>query len=114
MCKVHTGAYLSSLTPLEKPAIPLATQGGLPRIILHVVSITTHTRDRRKSIGYEKQIRKKKIKERNEKRRKRNKTKKARKEKDKKARNNKTRRGSKERKKKKGRKKQTKERKMSY
>ena len=46
MCQarpVHTSHY----SRLEKPNIPIATQGRLP----HVVSITPHTHDRHKSIG---------------------------------------------------------------
>ena len=42
----------SHYSRLENPTIPLATQERLPRTnILHVVPITTHTHDRRKSIG---------------------------------------------------------------
>ena len=54
---VHTSHY----SHLEKPNIPIATQGRLPRTeyILHVVSITTHTHDRHKSIG-EKETKKRK------------------------------------------------------
>ena len=70
MCQVHTGAYVSLLTPEETE--PLATQGRLPRIYYayQVVSITTHTHDRRKSIGENEQIEEKNEgKERKEKRR---------------------------------------------
>ena len=52
MCQVHTGAYVSLLAPGQnRQRTPLATQERLPRVpgILHVVSITTHTHDRRKS-----------------------------------------------------------------
>ena len=100
MCQVHAGAYVSLLTPGEtnySDCHPRKTTTYMS----HVVSITTHTHDRRKSIGEKKQRKEKKIKERKEKRRKRNKTKKARKEKKKtrKARKDKTSRGSKARKK---------------
>ena len=105
MCQVHAGAYVSLLTPGEtkySDCHPRKTT----TYILHVVSIITHTHDRRKSIGEKKQRKERKIKERKEKRRKRNKTKKARKEKKKtrKARKDKTRRGSKRQGKKKKRK----------
>ena len=79
ICQVHAGAYVSLLTPAEtnySDCHPRKTT----TYISHVVYITTHTHDRRKSIGESKQ-RKEKIKEREEKRRKRNKTTKARKEK---------------------------------
>ena len=70
MCQVHADAYVSSLTPGEtnySDCHPRKTT----TCILHVVSITTHTHDRRESIGEEKQRKEKKIKERKEKRRKR-------------------------------------------
>ena len=76
MRKAHAGAYASLLEP-GKPTVPLATQERLPTCILHVVPITTHTPDRRKSIGKKKQRKEKKT--RKEKTRKR-KTKKERKE----------------------------------
>ena len=50
MCQAHTGAYVSLLTPGEtdySDCHPRKTT----TYILHVVSITTHTHDRRKSIG---------------------------------------------------------------
>ena len=66
--------------------------------IFHVVPITTHTRDRRKSIGKKKQRKEKKMKERKGKKRQESeKKKKERKEKTRKARKDKT-RGSKKRK----------------
>ena len=74
MCQVHAGAYVSLLTPGEtnySDCHPRKTT----TYILHVVSITTHTYDRRKSIGEKKQGKEKKTKERKEKRRKRNETK---------------------------------------
>ena len=44
--------YTSHYSHLEKPNIPLATQARkTTTYILHVVSITTHTHDRHKSIG---------------------------------------------------------------
>ena len=116
MCQVHAGAYVSLLTPGEtnySDCHPIKTT----TYIFHVLSITTHTHDRRKSIGDKKQRKDKKIKERKEKRRKRNQTKKARKEKKKtrKAKKDKTKRGSKARKKEeKKEKRKRKERKMSY
>ena len=76
---MHTSTHYSRL---EKPTIYTDCH---PRktttYTLHVVSITTHTHDRRKSIGEKKQRKEKKRKGRKEKRRKRNKTKKERKEK---------------------------------
>ena len=77
MCQVHAGAYVSLLTPGEtnySDCHPRKTT----TYILHVVSITAHTHDRRKSIGENKQRKEKKIKERKEKKKKRNKTKNAR------------------------------------
>ena len=64
---VHTSHY----SRLEKLTIPIATQERLPctsKYILHAVSITTHTHDRRQSIGEKKQRKEKKIKERKGKR----------------------------------------------
>ena len=74
MCQVHTGAYVSFLTPGEtnySDCHPRKTT----TYILHVVSITTHTHDRHKSIREKKQRKENKIQERKEKRKKRNKTK---------------------------------------
>ena len=68
MCKVHTGAYVSLLAPGE-----IDYTACHPRktttYILHVVPITTHTHDRRKSIGEKKQRKERQdnIKERKEK-----------------------------------------------
>ena len=80
---VHTCHY----SCLEKPTIKYSD--CQPRktttYILHVVSITEHTHNRRKSIGEKKQRKEKKIKESKAKRRKRTKTKKERKEKNKKS-----------------------------
>ena len=55
MYQVHTGAYTSHFSRLEKPTIPLATQRKTATYILHVVPITTHTHVGRKSIGKKKQ-----------------------------------------------------------
>ena len=79
MCLVQAGAYVSQLTPGEtnySDRHPRKTT----TYVLHVVSTTTHTHDRRKSIGEREERKEKKIKERKKKRRKRNTTKKARKE----------------------------------
>ena len=104
MCQVQAGAYVSLLTPGETKY-----SGCHPRktttYIFHVVSITTHTHDRHKSIGGKETKKRKEDngKERKEKK-KRNKTKKASKEKKKtrKARKDKTgKQGKKKRKKRK-------------
>ena len=86
MCQVHTGAYVSLLTP-GKTDYTACHPRKTTTYILHVVSITTHTHDRRKSIGENKQIKERETKDRKEKRRQRNKnkTKKERKEKDEKS-----------------------------
>ena len=63
MRQVHAGAYVSLLTPGEtnySDCHPMETT----TYILHVVSITTHTHDRRESIGEKKQLQEKKMKER--------------------------------------------------
>ena len=73
MCQVHTGAYVSLLTPGETDYTACRPR-KTTTYILHVVSITTHMHDRRKLIGENKQ-RKEKDKERKKKRRKRNKKK---------------------------------------
>ena len=81
MFQVYTGAYVSLLAPGKTDQT-----GCRPRktatCMLHVVYITTHTHDRRKSIGKKKQRTNKKRKEgKKEQRRKRKKkTKKERKE----------------------------------
>ena len=81
MCQVHTGAYVSLLAP-GKTEYAACHPRRITTYILHVVPITTHTHDRRKSIGNNKQRTNTKKKERKEKRRKRKKkTKKERKEK---------------------------------
>ena len=80
MCQVHTGAYVSLLAP-GKTDYTACHPRKTTTYILHVVPITTHTHDRRKSIGKNKQRKetKDKGKERNDK--KSEKTKKERKEK---------------------------------
>ena len=50
MCQVHTGAYVSLLTPGETDYAACHTR-KTATYILHVVSITTHTHDRRNLIG---------------------------------------------------------------
>ena len=108
MCQVHTGAFVSLLTPGETDYTACHSR-KTTTYILHVLSITTHTHDRRKSIGEKKQRKEKKIKERKEKRRKRNEKNekgKERKEKDKKSkkRQDKKRKQGKEKRRKKGKK----------
>ena len=49
MCQVHTGAYVSLLTP-GKTDYTACHPGKTPTYILHVVPIITHTHIRRKSI----------------------------------------------------------------
>ena len=69
MCQVHAGAYVSLLTPGEtnySDCHPRKTT----TYILHVVSITTHTHDMRKSIGENKQRKEKKRKEKKKRQRK--------------------------------------------
>ena len=63
MCQVHTGAYVSLLAP-GKTDYTACHPRKTTTYILHVVPITTHTHDRRKSIGEKKQRKEKKIKER--------------------------------------------------
>ena len=86
MCQVHTGAYVSLLTPGETDYTACHPR-KTTTYILHVVSITTHMHDRCKSIGEKKQ-RKDEGEERKEKKAKQKKTKKGkeRKEKTRKAR----------------------------
>ena len=92
--------YVSLLAP-EKTDYTACHPRKTTTYTLHVVSITTHTHDKRKSIGKKEQRTNKKKKDRKEKRRKSEKETakgKERKEKTRKARKGKTRRGSKERK----------------
>ena len=72
MCQVQPGAYVSLLTPGEtkySDCHPRKTT----TYILHVVFITTHTHDRRKSIG-EKETKKRKEDEGKERKEKKNET----------------------------------------
>ena len=50
MCQVHTGAYVSLLAP-GKTDYTACHPRKTTTYRLHVVHITTHTHDRRKSIG---------------------------------------------------------------
>ena len=70
MCQVHTGANVSLLAP-GKTDYTASHPRKTTTYVLHVVLITTHTHNRRKSIGKNKQRKEKKIKERQEKTRKR-------------------------------------------
>ena len=69
MCQVHTGAYVSLLAP-GKIDYTACHPGKTTAYILHVVSTTTHTHIRRKSIGKNKQRKEEKRKERKGKKRK--------------------------------------------
>ena len=73
MCQVHAGAYVSLLTPGETNYSDCHPRNNTT-YTLHVVSITTHTHDRCKSIG-EKKERKKERREDKGKERKEKKTK---------------------------------------
>ena len=104
MCQIHTGAYVSLLAP-GKTDYTACHPRKTNTYILHIVPITTHTHDRRKSIG------KKETKKRTEDEGKERKDRKAkirkgkeRKDKTRKARKDETRRESRE----------GKEKKMSY
>ena len=70
MCQVHTGEYVSLLAP-GKTDYTACHPRKTTTYISHVVPVTTHTHDRRKSIGEKKQRKEKKIKERKENTRKR-------------------------------------------
>ena len=59
MCQVHTGAYVSLLAP-GKTDYTACHPRKTTTYVLHVVSITTHTHNRRKSIGKKKQRRERK------------------------------------------------------
>ena len=63
MCQVNTGAYVSLLAP-GKTDYTACHPRKTTTYILHVVSITAHTHDRRKSIGKKKQRTNQKRKER--------------------------------------------------
>ena len=77
MCQVHIGAYASLLAP-GKTDYNACHPRKTATYILHIVPITTHTHDRRKSIG------KKETKERKEHKGKERKDKKSKKRQDKK------------------------------
>ena len=66
MCQVHTGAYVSLLAP-GKTDCTACHPRKTTTYILRVVPITTHTHDRRKSIGKNKLRKENKMKERKEK-----------------------------------------------
>ena len=66
MCQVHTGTYVSLLAH-GKTDYTACHPRKTTTYILHVVPITTHTHDRRKSIGEKKQRKEKIIKERKKK-----------------------------------------------
>ena len=66
MCQIHTGAYVSLLAP-GKTDYTACHPRKTNTYILHIVPITTHTHDRRKSIGKKKQRKEQKMKERKEK-----------------------------------------------
>ena len=57
MCHVHTGAYVSLLTPEENDYTACHPR-KTTTYILHVVSITTHAHDRRKPVGEKKKEKK--------------------------------------------------------
>ena len=66
MCQVHTGAYVSLLAP-GRTDYTACHPRKTTTYILHVIPITTHTHDRRRSIGKKEQRKKKEnIKERKE------------------------------------------------
>ena len=67
MCQIHTGACVSLLAP-GKTDYTACHPRKTTTYILHVVFITTHTHDRRKSIG-KKEKKKKKRRQRREKKR---------------------------------------------
>ena len=62
MYQIHTGAYISLLAP-GKTDYTACHPRKTTTYILHVVPITTHTHDRRRSIGKKKK-KKKKVRER--------------------------------------------------
>ena len=59
MCQIQAGAYVSLLTPGETKYSDCHPRKTTTTYILHVVSITTHTHERHKSIG-EKETKKRK------------------------------------------------------
>ena len=86
MCQVHTDAYVSLLAP-GKTDYTACHPRKTTTYILHVVSITTHTHGRRKSIGKKETQKRKedKGKERKEKRAKKKRKRKGKKREDKKS-----------------------------
>ena len=80
MYQVHTGSYVSLLEPVKTDCTACHPR-KTTTYILHVVPITTHTHDRRKSNGKKKQGKENKIKRKGKKRQESEKTKKERKEK---------------------------------
>ena len=58
-CKVHTGAYVSLLAPGQNDSYTAFHPRKSTTYILHVVPITTHTHERRKSFGKKKRSKKK-------------------------------------------------------
>ena len=71
MCQVHTDAYVSVLAPGKTDYYTACHSRKTTTYVLHVVPVTTHTHDRRKSIAKTKQRKEDKGKERKEKTRKR-------------------------------------------
>ena len=63
MCQVHAGAYVSFLTPGGTDYYSACHPRKSTTYISHVVSVSTHTHVRRKSIGKKKQRTNKKRKE---------------------------------------------------
>ena len=112
MCQVHTGAYVSLLTPGETDYTACHPR-KTTTYLLHVVSINTHTRDRRKPIGEKKQ--KKKRRQRKERKEKKAKQKRKTKKEGKKKRKKKDQESKKrqDKKRKQGKEKRSKKRKMS-
>ena len=99
MCQVRIGAYVSLLTPGETD-YTACHPGKTTTYILHVVSITTHTHDRRKSIGEKKKKKRREDKGKDRKEKKANQEKKGkeRREKTRKEKQEKTRQEEEERK----------------
>ena len=86
MCQVYTGAHVSLLAP-GKTDYTACHPRKTTTYILHVVSITTHTHDRRKSIGKrnKEQIRRERERHKREESEKRKRKRKGKKRKDKKS-----------------------------
>ena len=66
MCEVYTGAYVSLLAP-GKTDYTACHPRKTTTCILHAVPITTHTHDRRRSIGKKETKKRKNITERTDK-----------------------------------------------